>query len=276
MKLGFIDYYLDEWHANNYPEMIHKTSGGDMEVAWAYALIDSPLSGKSTDAWCLEQGIQRCYSIEELIDKSDGLIILSPDNCEQHEGLCQLPLRSGKPCFVDKTFTPDGAAAQRLFDIADQTATPFFTSSALRFATEFKNLRDVNQIASIGPGGVETYVIHQLEPIMMLLQTKPKRVIHEGSPQMAAFQLLFSDNRMATIHCFADGAPFMMQVVTSAENKTIEVKSDFFSNFIQELVAFMRTREPPVKAQDSISIMHTRAALLSAMESPGKWIELSY
>lgn len=110
----------------------------------------------------------------------------------------------------------------------------------------------------------------------MLLQTKPKRVIHEGSPQMAAFQLLFSDNRMATIHCFADGAPFMMQVVTSAENKTIEVKSDFFNNFIQELVAFMRTGEPPVQAQDSISIMHTRAALLRAMESPGIWIELSY
>ena len=28
MKIGFIDYYLDEWHSNNYPELIAKASGG--------------------------------------------------------------------------------------------------------------------------------------------------------------------------------------------------------------------------------------------------------
>ena len=30
MKIGFIDYYLDEWHSNNYPELIAKASGGDL------------------------------------------------------------------------------------------------------------------------------------------------------------------------------------------------------------------------------------------------------
>ena len=25
-KIGFIDYYLDEWHANNYPRMIAEVS----------------------------------------------------------------------------------------------------------------------------------------------------------------------------------------------------------------------------------------------------------
>lgn len=26
-KTGFIDYYLDEWHANNYPQWIRNMSG---------------------------------------------------------------------------------------------------------------------------------------------------------------------------------------------------------------------------------------------------------
>ena len=40
MKVGFIDYYLDEWHANNYPAWIKEASNGEMEVTLAYGLIE--------------------------------------------------------------------------------------------------------------------------------------------------------------------------------------------------------------------------------------------
>ena len=39
-KIGFIDYYLDEWHADNYPAWIREASGGEMEVAWAYGHVN--------------------------------------------------------------------------------------------------------------------------------------------------------------------------------------------------------------------------------------------
>ena len=107
MKIGFIDYYLDEWPAHNYPELIKELSGGDMEVAYAYGHIDSPIGGMTTDEWCAKYGIERVMTIDELVKKSDALIVLSPDNCEMHEELCQIPLRSGKRCYVDKTFAPD-------------------------------------------------------------------------------------------------------------------------------------------------------------------------
>ena len=48
-KIGFIDYFLSEWHANSYPEMIKKNcekSGRDYEVAYAWAEVDkSPYDG---------------------------------------------------------------------------------------------------------------------------------------------------------------------------------------------------------------------------------------
>ena len=39
LKIGFIDYYLDEWHANSYPKMIRDAVGDKLEVAYAYGQI---------------------------------------------------------------------------------------------------------------------------------------------------------------------------------------------------------------------------------------------
>lgn len=39
-RIGLIDYYLDEWHAQNYPRMLRQeiaAQGLDMEVALAWA-----------------------------------------------------------------------------------------------------------------------------------------------------------------------------------------------------------------------------------------------
>ena len=44
MQVGFIDYYLDEWHANNYPRMLKELTGGEVEVAYAYGQIPSPIN----------------------------------------------------------------------------------------------------------------------------------------------------------------------------------------------------------------------------------------
>ena len=170
--IGFIDYFLDEWHANNYPEWIKQASGGELQVAYAYGKIDSPRpGGLTTDDWCAKYGITRCATIEEVVEKSDCLLVLSPDNCEMHEELCQIPLRSGKRTYVDKTFAPDLAAAERLFAIARQSGTPCYSTSALRFAAEYRDIRpdEVTAVSCWGPNDFDTYSVHQLEPLMMLM-----------------------------------------------------------------------------------------------------------
>ena len=99
MKIGFIDYYLDEWHANNYPRFIKEATGGEMQVTLAYGHIDSPIGGRTTAKWCEDMGIPQAKTIEEVCEKCDAIIVLSPDNCEMHEELCQKPLRTGKRVY---------------------------------------------------------------------------------------------------------------------------------------------------------------------------------
>ena len=68
-SIGFIDYFLDEWHANNYPAWLKEASNGEITVDYAYGKINSPLGGRTTDQWCSDMGVQKCDTIEELIEK---------------------------------------------------------------------------------------------------------------------------------------------------------------------------------------------------------------
>ncbi len=273
-KIGFIDYYLDEWHANKYPQMLKEESDGALEVAYAYGHIDSPIGGMTTDEWCANTGIVRCGTIEELIEKSDVLLVLSPDNCEMHEELCRLPLASGKLCYVDKTFAPDLPTAQRIFAMADAGKTPCYSTSALRFAEEYAAVetKDITAIRCWGPNEFETYAIHQLEPLVMLMKTSASRVLY--LPCEGGYELLieFADGRTGSIAGYRGGSPFIMNIQHREKGELIEVKSDFFRPFIQALCNFYTTGTVKVPHEDTLTIMALRGAGLEAQQHPGQWI----
>lgn len=274
MKIGFIDYYLDEWHANHYPQWLREASGGEMEVVIAYGMIDSPIGGRTTQKWCSDMGIAQAESIEEVIEKSDALVVLSPDNCEMHELLCQLPLRSGKPTYVDKTFAPDYETAKRIFDIAEKSGTPCYSTSALRYAEEYQGIQNVRGIVSVGPNEFETYAIHQIEPIMMLMKAEPARVQYLPGEGWYTMAIAFKDGRYATLAGYAGDIPFKMDIKTAEGVEKITVKSDMFRGFMQHLVAFFRDPKQIVPHDETLRIMAVRGAGVKAMATPGEWVEI--
>ncbi len=133
MKIGFIDYYLDEWHANHYPQWF-KEVDSQAEVAFGYAVLDNP-NGRTNRQWCEDNGVTLCATMEDLVEKSDALAVLSPDNTELHEALCQVALRSGKRTYIDKTFAPDEIIGRRIFDLAAAHNTPCWSTCALPQST---------------------------------------------------------------------------------------------------------------------------------------------
>lgn len=68
--------------------------------------------------------------------------------------------------------------------MAEESGTPCCSTSALRFADEYADIAPdaVQAISSWGPNGFETYSIHQLEPILMLIQSRPVRVMAHTAP----------------------------------------------------------------------------------------------
>lgn len=276
MQVGFIDYYLDEWHANNYPRMLKALTGGEVEVAYAYGQIPSPITGKTSRTWCQEKGIALCETIEEVVEKSDVLIVLSPDNCEMHEALSRIPLKSGKRTYIDKTFTPDQAAARRIFALAEEHGTPCYSTSALRFATEYRDLlgQDIRAISTVGPYDMETYGIHQLEPIMMLMGGRVRRALALGQGKWAQVTLEWADGRCAALLCTGNGnTPFSATVQAGEKSVSLQVTSDSFAGFMESLVRFFRTGEIPVSHEETTAIMAAREAAIRALAVPGHWVE---
>lgn len=274
-KIGFIDYFLDEWHANKYPEWIRQATDGAMQVAYAYAKTDAP-TGRTNEAWCRDNGIELLASIEEVVERSDYLIVLSPDHPQFHEELAMIPLQSGKPTYVDKTFAPDRATALRLFEAADKRGTPLFSSSALRFAAEYAKLdkAGIDMIASFGPGAYANYSVHQIEPIVSLMGSEAERIMFVGTVKTPAWLIGFSDGRQAAIHHFG-GAPFSLTVhYGSGKTAAVRAESDFFGAFIRQLTQFFESGRPPVDPTETIAIMTIIEYGLQAAASPFQWISL--
>jgi hypothetical protein len=71
-----------------------------------------------------------------------------------------------------------------------------------------------------------------------------------------------------------DGAPFQMNVASTAGNKTITVESNFFHNFIVELCDFFLNGTEKVPHEETLTIMAVRGAVLKAHETPNIWVEL--
>lgn len=276
-KIGFIEYYLDEWHANHYPDMIAELSGGEYKVCYAWAKVESPKEGALTNRqWADQFGVELLDTMEEVIEKSDCLIVLSPDNPEMHEELCRLPLQSGKLTYVDKTFAPDKESALRIFANADAHGTKCFSSSALRYASELDEIdtSSIVKIYSEGPGRLEIYVIHQLEPIMRLMKSRAKRLMFTGTPDFPSMIVEFEDGRLAELH-LAKGMKFRI-TVCDAENRGKEyvVESDYFRLFLQSVLRFFDTGVVPVPHEQTVDVMAVRAAAMAASTKPYQWFDL--
>ncbi|WP_123040330.1 hypothetical protein [Cohnella candidum] len=276
--IGFIDYFLDEWHANQYPKWIEEASGGSMKVAYAWGKIDSPNEdGLSNAEWCAKNGVQLLGSIEAVVAKSDYLIVLSPDHPEFHAELSDLPLKSGKPTYVDKTFAPDRETAVALFELARAHSTPMYSSSAMRFAAEYENAEreGIVSIASWGPGSFENYSIHQIEPIVSLMGSRPQRIMSIGTDANPAMLIGFDGGKQATLHHFGWDCPFRMAVgYETGKTLAIVPESDYFSMFIRRLIEFFETGKPKVEERQTVDIIALIEYGRKAAAAPYEWVEL--
>lgn len=275
-RIGFIDYYLDEFHALNYPKWLSDASGGAVQVCYAYAQMDKP-GGKTNDTICKELGIELLSTVEEIVEKSDCLVVLSPDHPEHHAHLAALPLASGKPTYIDKTFATDRDMALLIIKMAHDGGSPFFSTSALRYAKEYSEVekRGIEAIVSRGPGEFETYAIHQLEPIICMMGAAVEKIMYVGAPATPSFVLKFSGGRVATMMQLGWACDFSIAInYENDQAVVIQGASDYYPRFIAQLADFFLTGIPKVPADDTLQIITILEYGKMAMKSPDTWIAL--
>lgn len=278
-KIGFIDYFIDEWHANNYPKWISESKFKDnFEVSLAWEEF-TPEGKKNLARWCAEMNVRPASSIQQVVDECDCICVLSPDNSERHEDLAALALTSGKPVYIDKTFAPSLEVAGRLFARAEKYSTPLMSSSALRYGSAFeKALADigslpVNSVMTAGSGrSFEIYAIHQLEMLVKTLGTGARRVLQSTNGISHTMLVEYADKRRGAVN-FIPGQGFQITIQYGGDKSIcINQMTDFFPRFIEKMLEFFDTGIPQIPKSETLEIAALIEAGVSALKNPGEWI----
>lgn len=276
IKVGVIDYFFSPpSHATLYANRLPELSNGEVKVAYAWA-SDEQL-GMRTKEWCEQNGAEECITMEEVIEKSDALIITCTDYVERHETLCSKPLVSGKPVFVEKTFAPNAETARRLFSLAEKSGTPCYSSSTLRTIDGVMEVGKLN-IKSIGAWylGWDVCIIHTLEPIMYLMKARVEKVMALEEEDFRHVILRFEDGRHAYIagETYNEGrAPYLLRLYDADKNEhLVRFSDDIWRNSLLGIIDFFKTGEEKVPHRDTIEIMAAYDAFVQAVGKPGQWI----
>ena len=275
-KLGFIDLFIDEWHANNYPAWI-KTARRGTEFELVYAWEKAPQNGRPLEKWCADFGVTPLKSMEEVVEKSDAVFVLAPSNPEVHRELAEIPLKSGKPVFVDKPFAPSKADAEAMFELAAKHNTPLMSSSALRFSTEldaYRNKPGTTYMETTGGGrSFWEYSIHQIEMIVSVLGTGAKRIMQCGANDVEHMVIQYEDDRRASV-TYTPNAPFTTRLVHEGKMIVNPQCSDFFPILLSEILDFFATGKSPIDTAQTIEIAALVAAGIKALEAKNVWHDL--
>lgn len=300
LNIGLADYYLDNWHANHYPQFLREAAarwGYDVKIAQAFGILDRPpqggrppKGGLSTREWCRERNIAPAGSMEELVGSVDAIMVIAADDSSWHEQVAELPLKSGKPVFVDKTFAHSLAAGKRMFALAEEHHTPVFTASAQRYCQDILDWQKEHAgwrgqpegprfVSTVGPHSLDNYAVHQLEPILALMGPGVKR-LKAFAVGSAVTQLIldYGDGRLASfMQTPQPWAEFNFMVSDGETGKRlISDDGSFYHHLMKAILDFFVHGICPVAKEETLEILAMIDTAREARRHPDTWFPIAY
>lgn len=277
--IGFIDLYIDEWHANNYPAFFAQTAyGKDFQVTMAYEETPHP-DRRPLDKWCQDMNIKPARSIQEVVDNCDCILVLAPNDSDRHEDLADYALTSGKPVYIDKTFAPSLAAARRLFARAKKYNTPLMSTSALRYSKSVINCRTPGECSYFcGFGGglwFDVYAVHQVEMMVALCGTGAEKVMVNAAGDIRTAEVVYSNGRIGRVNYEKMIACMHTVRYENNETKFDSLEGDtYFKRLMENIAGFFHTGRSSVDPAETCAVCAILEAMKIAAQTPGIWVNI--
>ncbi len=238
-----------------------------------------------------EMGIKIVDSPEEVAAQSDVILLESVDgrpHLKQFQAIAQ-----GKPVFIDKPAADSLANLLSIYRIADETHTPVYTSSSLRFGGDVQAAakaaaeKDPKKLG--GLLGVETqspmsteehhpdlfwYGIHGVEPLYTIMGKGCETVARTDSPLSTVVVGKWKDGRIGSYRGLKNGYNYSF----SAYGTKKVIQSAGFEGYKPAVVAmceFFKTGKPPVPREESIEIYAFMEAADASKQAGGKPVALA-
>jgi predicted dehydrogenase len=267
MKIGLIG--AQNSHSRHFCEAINKNKKfDDAIISYIYG-EDDPAECKRL---CEDYGITECLSEEEVIEKSDAVVITYRKGSIHYKPAINA-LKAGKPLFNDKPFAADLREAEEIVSLAKQQGVPLTGGSNLKSLSGLEEIKK-----EIIPGSVTVisfaadpaseydgywfYGIHAVEVCLEICGFDFISVESFKSNNVVVTNVAYSDKT-----CVLVTAPQMNDLVISTSNggKTIcrNIPMNYEDVGPGELVDMAKTGKPP----------RDYAHYVKAVELTGKIIE---
>ncbi len=224
-----------------------------------------------------DMGVEIVDTLDELRDKCDVYFLESSDarvHLDQFRAIAH-----GAPVFVDKPAAISLAELLELVEIAEQTGTPCFSTSALRFCGEVSRLKSDDSLgvplgaATSSPYRTEPhhpdlfwYGIHGMEALHTLMGLGCQRVSHIETESAGVVVGEWEGGRIGVFRGIKEGGgpnPYTFSAYGS--NHILQGQGfDGYEPMLAEICKFFRSEEAPVRWEETIELF---AAMEAAHES---------
>ena len=141
MKIGLIG--AQNSHSRHFCEAINKSGKfGDAAISYIYGGDDEAICKKL----CEEFDITECVSEEEVIEKSDAIVVTYRKGSVHYSPVVKA-IKAGKPIFNDKPFVTNVAEAEEIVALAKELNVPITGGTNLKALPELSAIKK-----SISPG----------------------------------------------------------------------------------------------------------------------------
>ncbi|MCO6044435.1 gfo/Idh/MocA family oxidoreductase [Aeoliella sp. ICT_H6.2] len=295
IRVGIVG--CDTSHAVAFAKLINSSSAtgalADITVVAAYpGGSDDIASSRDRVAGFTKQlgdmGIEIVEHIADLDSQCDAYLLHSVDgrvHLEQFRKIAQ-----GKPVFIDKPCAASLADAVAIHKIAQQTGTPCFSSSALRFSAQMQQLQADDSLGTL-QGATTTspyktdpthpalfwYGIHGVESLYALLGTGCQRVVCLETDNECVAMGTWENGRCGVFRGLKHGPggskPYSATVYGSQNIRTL-VGFDGYAPLVEEIGEFFVSRKPPVSMEETLELLAFMEAAEQSMQQGGQPVDV--
>lgn len=264
----------DTSHVMHFTKAINdpKATGAlaELEVTVAYPGGSDDLAGNRKlvagyVAQLRERGITIVDSLDALVEQCDMILLESVDGRVHYKQF--QAIAKGKPVFLDKPAAASLADVIAIFRYADETHTPVYSSSALRFSDAVQSLANEKKIGDLlgcetaSPLKIEPhhpdlfwYGIHGVESLFTIMGTGCETVSCTDSDTSMVVVGKWRDGRVGVYRGLKKGKTLYAFTVYGTNDVAFRTGFSGYEPAIEQIGKFLVSGEPPVPREDTIEI----------------------
>lgn len=221
-------------------------------------------------------------SIPALLEKVDVVLLESVDG-RPHLQQAIPVFKSKKPVFIDKPVAGTLADAIKIFELAEKSGTPCFSSSSLRYSPSIRGLResakvgDVIGCAAYGPCSLEEhhpdlywYGIHGVESLFTVMGVGCESVSRVQTKGTELVTGVWSGGRVGTFRGIREGKADYGALAYGTKGVVLGQGYGGYEPLLVEICKFFKTGKAPIDPRETIEIFAFMEAADESKRQGGK------